>query len=143
VICLDEIWDEHAHAADLSAFRRLIADRHRGEAWISEGNFALATFDLRLRRADLIVWLQAPTLVCMWRAATRVLRLGEPHKPRDVWRVWRFILGFKRKNAPLIEAMRLKHGQDVPVVRVNTKREVAALMEQLSLVAARADIPSE
>jgi hypothetical protein len=44
---------------------------HAADAWLSDGNYALATFDIRLPRADLIVW---------YRAAASGLRLarGEP-----------------------------------------------------------------
>lgn len=131
VICLDQIWDEEAHVADLDAFRRLVAEAHSGEAWVSEGNFAQATFDISLPKADLIVWLEAPRWVCMWRAARRTLRSYEPHRPRGIRRVWRFILGFYRKNRPLIEALRLKHGPDLNVLTLRSKDGVERFINQL------------
>src|SRR5262249_53901526 len=43
-----------------------------GECWIFDGINA-ATFDLRIPRADMIVWLQRSRFLCLWRIARRVL----------------------------------------------------------------------
>jgi hypothetical protein len=59
---------------DLAAFRVAMAEAHAGPAWISDGNFSLASFDIRLPRAELIVWLERPRWLCLWRAAARPLR---------------------------------------------------------------------
>jgi adenylate kinase family enzyme len=67
VICLDEIWKQEQ---DVPKFRALILQAHTGERlssnqWISDGNFSVATFDIRLPRA-----------------IARVLKPGEPHRVR-------------------------------------------------------------
>ena len=120
VICLDAIWRPEWDKDDLSRFRRLMDQAHRADAWVSDGNFAQATFDLRLPRADLIVWLERPRLLCAWRAVMHVLGRGEGHRAADVVTVLRFIWGFDRVNRPLIEALRLAHGPGAPVVRLTS-----------------------
>jgi adenylate kinase family enzyme len=129
LICLDAIWQESWTAADVPAFRALLAELHAGEAWISDGNFAVATFDLRLPRADLLVWLAPPRWLCLLRASLRVLSPGEPHRPRHLPRVLRFIWNFDRVNRPKIEAERAAHGPDVPLLRLRSRREVEALLD--------------
>lgn len=128
-ICLDAIWP--TCGGDVPAFRALMAQAHTAEAWVSDGNFAQATFDLRLPRADLVIWLDPPKWLCAWRAVTRTLRPGEAHRPQDIGKVLRFIGDFDRVNRPRIEGLRLEHGADVPVVRLTSRAETEAFLAGL------------
>ena len=123
-ICLDDIWQPDWSDADVPRFRALIAETHAGDSWISDGNFAAATFDLRLPRAQLIVWLDRPRLGCAWRALTRVFRRGEAHRAGGLRKAIAFIWNFDRINRPRIEAARQQHGPDVPVLHLYTAREI-------------------
>lgn len=129
VICLDAIWQPTWGDDDVASFRNLVKQAHAGDAWISDGNFAVATFDIRLPRATLIVWMDRPRLSCAWRAIVRVFRPGEAHRIGGLPKVMRFIWGFDRINRPLIEAQRLAHGPDVPVVRLKNSREIAGFLD--------------
>jgi len=131
VICLDAIWRPE-WSKEVDRFREILVEAHAADAWISDGNFALATFDIRLPRADLIVWLDRPRLFSAWRAIARVFRPGEAHRPRDLGKVLRFIWGFDRINRPRIEAARLEHGAEVPVVRLRNDREIVAFMSDFA-----------
>ena len=125
VICLDAIWDPRWSERNVAMFRSLVTDAHARDGWISDGNFALATFDIRMPRAEVVVWLERPRLACAWRAATRVLRPGESHKLRNLPRVLAFIWNFDRLNRPIIEAARMTHGAKVPIVRLGSSREIS------------------
>ncbi len=105
-LCLDDIWQPSWTAADTPRFRELIADAHAGDAWISDGNYAAVSFDIRLPRADRIVWLDRPRLGCAWRAFARVFRAGEAHRVGGLAKVAAFIWNFNRVNRPRIEAAR-------------------------------------
>jgi len=131
VIDLDAVWASPAVGGDLVAFRAAIAEAHAAPAWVSDGNFALASFDIRLPPAQLIVWLESPRWLCLWRAATRVLAPGEFHRPGDLGKVAAFIWNFDRVNRPRIEAERLRYGPDVPVRRLTSDREAAAFLARL------------
>jgi adenylate kinase family enzyme len=128
MICLDAIWQPDWTKDDVPAFRTLMKDAHAGETWISDGNFALATFDIRLPRATLVIWLDRPKLSCAWRAITRVFQPGEPHRIGALAKVLRFVWNFDQINRPLIEAQRIAHGRDVQVVRLKNNREIAAFL---------------
>jgi adenylate kinase family enzyme len=132
VICLDAIWRPDWGPDEVERFRAIMAEAHAGEAWISDGNFALATFDTRLARADLVVWLDRPSLACAWRAIGRVFRPGEAHRLADLPKVLGFIRNFDRINRPRIEAARLEHGPGVPVVHLRNDREIGAFVAQVS-----------
>ncbi len=129
-VCLDAIWRPQWTNADLPAFRALMADAHAGEAWVSDGNFAQATFDLRLPRADLIIWLDRPRWLCAWRAMRRVFRPDEAHRPGDLIKVLRFIWGFERINRPRIEGLRRAIAPHIPVVSLRTDAQIADFLNR-------------
>ncbi len=93
-------------------------EAHSGDEWISDGNFSVATFDIRLPRATLILWIDESRLVCTWRAIGRALKGDDHHRIRGLARVLRFILKFDRVNRPRIEEQIARHGPDVPLRRL-------------------------
>jgi hypothetical protein len=129
VICLDEMRRRLPPDPDWSIFRSMLADAHAGDGWISDGNFAQVSFDIRLPRSELIIWLERPKLLCAWRACKRVLQRGEEHRLRELPKVLAFIWTFDRTNRPIIEAERLAHGSGVPVVRLASGHPNADLAE--------------
>jgi adenylate kinase family enzyme len=130
LIDLDALWRSDE---DHERFRTTLRRLHAADAWISDGNFSVATFDVRLPRADLIVWLDRPRIVCTWRAVKRVLEPGEPHhRLADLGKVLAFISRFDRVNRPLIEAERMKHGPGVPVVHLASDRAAGAFLADAS-----------
>jgi adenylate kinase family enzyme len=128
VICLDTIWQPQWGPDNVPAFRELMRVAHAGESWISDGNFAAATFDIRLPRADLIVWLDRPRFTCAVRAIARVLRPAEAHSIARLSKVLAFIWNFDRINRPKIEANRIAHGPNISVRRLTSDREAEAYL---------------
>jgi adenylate kinase family enzyme len=128
VIDLDAMWASPAVDGDVATFRAEVARAHAGPAWVSDGNFSQASFDLRLPQAELIVWLEHPRWLCLWRAATRVLGAGEFHRAGDLRKVLVFIWNFDRINRPKIEAERQRHGPNVPLRRLAGDRQTAAFL---------------
>ena len=128
VICLDAIWLAHWKEKDVPAFRTLVQEAHTGEEWISDGNFALATFDIRLPRATLEIWLERSRRYCARRAITRVFKRGEAHRISKLAKVLAFIWKFDRVNRPRIEATRVSYGPDVPVRRLSRSSEIATFL---------------
>jgi adenylate kinase family enzyme len=128
VICLDAIWQPHWDEKDVPVFRAVIEKAHAGDEWISDGNFALATFDIRLPRATLVIWIETSKLSCVWRAIKRVFKSGEAHRIGKLGEVLAFIWRFDQINRPRIEAARVFYGPDVPVQRLSGSREIAAFL---------------
>lgn len=131
VICLDELWQPHRDAKNIPAFRDLVEQAHAGNSWISDGNFAQVTFDLRLPRATLIIWLELSRLFCICRSLTRVARRGEPHPIGELPQVISFIWNFNRVSRPRIEGLRKLHGPDVPTQRLTGKGPVEAFLSSV------------
>ena len=128
VICLDALWQPRLEEKDLAAFRELIKQAHAGDEWISDGNFAQATFDIRLPRGTLVIWLECSKLSCAGRAITRVFKRSEDHRVGTLFDVLAFIWNFDRVNRPRIEALRVSQGPGVPVRRLTGSRDVAAFL---------------
>src|SRR3984957_14216511 len=128
VICLDSIWQPHWTEKDVPAFRSLVKKAHAGDEWISDGNFALATFDIRLPRATVVIWLERPRLSCVWSAITRVFKRHEVHRMAKLAEVLAFIWNFDHVNRPRIEATILSYGPQVPIVRLGSRREIAGFL---------------
>jgi adenylate kinase family enzyme len=101
---------------------------HADDVWISDGNFADLTFDIRLPRATLIVWLERPRFLCVWRAFKRVFQNGEAHKMAQLAEVLAFIWRFDRNNRPKIEHNRRLYGSQVPIIRLRNDAEIEAFL---------------
>jgi adenylate kinase family enzyme len=124
--------------ASLADFRDRVTEAHRGEAWISEGNFASWTFDIRLPRAETLIVLARPRWLCLWRVFRRAalergnrpdLPLGCPEQiDRDLLE---YIWNFGKIGGPEIEAARFVHGPSVQVLRLSRNREVSAFLSSL------------
>jgi hypothetical protein len=113
---------------DVPAFRSLVKKAHAGDEWISDGNFAVSTFDIRLPRASLVIWLESSRLSCAWSAITRVFKRHEVHRIGKLAEVLAFIWNFDQVNRPRIEAPRLSYGLHVPILRLSRRREIAGFL---------------
>ena len=117
------------------AFRQRVANATDGLAWICEGNYHHQTFDLRLPKADLVIWMDTPRLTCARRVALRALRQGPradlpdgcaEKLDRDFFAFLGYVWRFDRVYRPAIEALRHVHGPDVPVIRLRDRRQADA-----------------
>ena len=135
VICLDAVWQAHWKEKDVPLFRALITEAHAADEWISDGNFALASFDIRLPRATLVIWLDRSRAACAWRSFIRTFKRDESHRLARLPDVLAFIWNFERVYRPRIEAARLRYGPEVPVRRLKNDRDIAAFLS--SYVGAR------
>ena len=103
-----------------------------GDAWITEGNYR-ETFGLRLPRADAVIILERSRWLRLWRVLRRgiLARSTRPDPPAGCpehvnWGLLKFIWRFDKATWPRIDAARIQHGQNVPVIRLRTKREIAS-----------------
>ncbi len=121
------------------AFRARIAEAVAGERWISEGNFIRLTADLKLPRADAVVWIEQPRWRRMWRAVRRGWRDRERDRPdlapgcRDHVdaTLLRDVLKFDREYRPMIEDALARHAPAALVIRLRGDRAVRAFLDTL------------
>lgn len=142
VVHLDRLfWQPGWVEPDAEQFRQRVRDAVATDAWVCEGNYARRTFDLRLPRADLVIWLDTPRRTCLWRVLVRSL-LNRPRPDmapgctekldREFLTFLKFVWQFDRGYRPGIEAVRMAVNAQVPTVHLRGVREVAAFVAQLA-----------
>ena len=138
VIHLDVLyWQPAWTPTDEATFRGKVAAALAAPRWICDGNFG-GSWDLRMPRADTIVWLDMPRLVCLaraiWRAATYRdgARPDMPEGCREKFDLdfYRFIWSYDRKVKPRLQAALTTHGAHARLIRLRSDREVAAFLAQ-------------
>lgn len=145
VVHLDRLfWEPGWVEPDPQQFRLRVADAVASDAWVCEGNYARRTFDLRLPRAQLIIWLDTPRLTCFLRVIVRSL-LNRPRPDLAVGcsekldkaflTFLKFVWTFDHAYRPGVEAVREATGPQVPVIHLRTNRQIAAFVQGLTLTA--------
>ena len=110
------------------------------ERWIIESVNA-STLDLRLPRADLLIWLERGRLGCLWRVARRVaasygrvrpdMAPGCPEQLRDR-EFLTYIWTFETRIAPRIEAALDRHDMRARTVRLASDRAAHEWLARLT-----------
>lgn len=136
VVHLDVLfWKPGWVESSYDEFRPKVAAAVAEDRWIVDGNFS-RTFDLRLPRADTVVWVDQPRRVCLWRAFRRTLTLfgetradlapGCPEKIDPAF--YRFIWNFKRTHDAMIEEALARDAAHARVFRLRSDREIASFL---------------
>lgn len=96
------------------------------EQWIMDGNFS-STWDIRLPRTELVIYLQYPLWLMLWRATKRMLQLNGQVRPdmapgcpeRFNWAFYHFMIGCwaKRKRHHIARLMQVTDTTEVVVFR--------------------------
>jgi adenylate kinase family enzyme len=95
---------------DNEVFRAKVREAIAGDAWICEGNFVGRTFDLRLPRADAVIFIDQPRWLCLvrilWRWLTNFGRtradLAEGCPETFDWPFFLWTWNFRRQSQPRI-----------------------------------------
>lgn len=106
------------------------------ERWVMDGT-SPSTFDIRLPRTDLVVWLRIPRRLALMGIAGRVysnygsvrfdMADGCPEQLPD-GEFLSYIWTFEKKVAPRIIAGLDRHGPSVPVVVLHSRKSAEALL---------------
>jgi adenylate kinase family enzyme len=112
-----------------------------GEEWIVDGNYH-ATLDLRLERADTVVFLDTPWWICAERALARGVRRRPAgfelpvgcdesawRRLRDeswlAWRIWRVRRSERERELAILS----QHGKHVPLHVLRSRRAVRGFLD--------------
>jgi adenylate kinase family enzyme len=139
IIHLDtEFWQPGWKVTPPEHWRAKVASLVAREAWIMDGNYG-GTLDLRLPRADAVLWFDFPRLVCLGRAIKRVLTThgrvrndlapGCPEK-FDL-EFLRYIWDFNAKSRPQIVAQLERHGCHLDPVVFHRDGDAARFLDRL------------
>jgi adenylate kinase family enzyme len=112
-------WTPTPHAE----WRDRVATLAAAPEWVMDGNYS-GTFDLRMPRADTLIWLDFARTVCLRRVLTRVIRdhgRSRPDLPDGcpeqfdlefLWYVWTF----NAKHRPLLRPALEQYGAHLDVI---------------------------
>ncbi len=103
--------------------------------WVMDGNYS-TTYDIRMPRADSLIWLDHPRATCMRRILLRILKgygrtrpdLPDGCPEKFDWEFIRFVWNFPVKNRPHITEGIERFGRHLRVVRLGHVREVTAFL---------------
>jgi adenylate kinase family enzyme len=144
VVHLDELnWNPGWEVVPPQELRVRLQEAISGDAWVTDGNYALLTFDLRLPRADVVIWVERPVTGCIFRVVRRAigscfgkdehLAAGCPERfDRRFWERLRFIWSFDRINRPRIQEALTAYGPAVPVITLRGDSRIAEFLESIS-----------
>ena len=116
-------------------WREIVGAAAAKPEWIMDGNYA-GTFDLRVPRADTVVWLDFSRRICLWRVVKRTARnLGNnreglpPGCPERLnWEFLRYIWTFNAEHRPRVVATLDRFGAGSRVIRLDNDRSVDAFL---------------
>ena len=137
VVHLDaHYWKPGWTATPSPAWRALQIELLSGESWIADGNYG-STLDIRFQRADTVIVLAPPRLVCVAGALRRSLgRHGEavqaPGCPERVdVEFLRWIWRYPTASRPRLDAALDRHGARLRVVELRSRRQAALFVAGL------------
>jgi adenylate kinase family enzyme len=128
-------WDPGWSYRDSAQAREAVRALSETPAWVMDGNFA-ETFDLRMPRAETLVWLDYPRLTCVRRILTRTAKdygkqmpdLAEGCPETFDLGVLRFAWRFPAESRPQILDALARYGSHLTVFTLRNDRDVIAFM---------------
>jgi adenylate kinase family enzyme len=140
VIHLDrEYWQPGWVAPEPAAWRARVEGLAARDAWVMDGNYS-GTFDIRVPRAEAIVWLDLPRRIYFPRAVWRLLKgygqvrddIGPGCPERFDWDflanwVWTYPTRSRPRTLELLASLKGR----LPIVVLKNPREVRAFVEGL------------
>jgi adenylate kinase family enzyme len=118
-------------------WRAIVAGLAAEPAWVMDGNYS-GTFDLRMPRADTVVWLDYPRTTCLRRVVLRVLRdygrtradLPDGCPEKFDAKFLRFVWDFPVKSRPRIVDGLTRFGAHLRVFQLTHDRDAAPLLRE-------------
>jgi adenylate kinase family enzyme len=132
VIHLDShFWRPGWQIPDPQAWRQQLTALVASSAWVMDGNY-INTFDIRMPRADTLIWLDQPRGVCMRRVLMRTVMgygrtrpdLAEGCPDRFDIAFLRYVWSFPVKQRPRIVASIAQFGGHLRVIRLACDRKI-------------------
>lgn len=120
--------------------REIIADMVQRSRWVMDGSGA-SSFDIRLPRTDLVLWVRVPRRVALLGLLKRVSRFygsvrpamadgcPEPLPDREFLS---YIWNFEKKYSPIFIKQIDRYGPNVPVAVLHSHREMDRLLQLAS-----------
>ena len=133
LIHLDKLnWIDDKETVSEEIFLERLNKAVAGKSWIIDGNYG-SSMELRLKRAELVIWLQVPRLICLYRIVKRLLlslmQENLSGNPRRIdWDFVRFVWNFPKSYQRTEEL--LKDFPNVSLLRVREWSEIQTFLRE-------------
>ncbi len=120
------------------AWRKCVSELVRQEQWIIDGSFA-STLDIRLPRADTVIFLDFPRYRCMYRIFKRAITrygqvrfdMGEDCPEKFDWEFTKWVWHYRRDQYPLIHARLQQHFAGGNLITPKSPGQAQAFLQQV------------
>ena len=131
-----EFWQPGWKVTPRDQWRAKVVTLAARDAWVMDGNYD-SSLDLRLPRADTVVWFDYPRRVAiprvLWRVAKTYGRVREdlaPGCPEKIdWEFLRYVWEFPLKERPRVVAMLAEHGRHLTPVVFGRDRDARRFLD--------------
>lgn len=140
IVHLDQqFWQPGWTKPDIDSWRTKVSNMAKEDSWVMDGNFG-STFDIRLPRADLIIFLDFNPLYCLYKVFRRRLKNRGKIRPDMApgcaeqvdWEFIKWILSYNHSSkVSLLSAFEKFHCTN-KLITVQTRKDVGKLLENLS-----------
>jgi adenylate kinase family enzyme len=140
IIHLDQYyWKPHWEETPIDEWNEKVRELAMEDSWIIDGNYT-SSMDVRIERADLIIYLHQSTFILLYRVTKRIVfnyqkkrsDMAEGCKERFNYEFYQFVATFNKVRRPEI-MKKLKNVKGVKQVRIlKNKREINHLLESLT-----------
>lgn len=132
----DVLWLPGWQMRDKPEQRRRIEDIIARNRWILDGTNP-STFDIRMPRSDIVIWVRMPRRVNIWGILSRWMKYFGRTRPEMApgcpekmdWEFFRFVWTFEEKFAPRVVEALEKHAGDTPVLILKSRGEMRHLLD--------------
>jgi adenylate kinase family enzyme len=119
-------------------WRAVVAELAAAPEWIMDGNYS-STFDLRMPRADTVIWLDFSRVICMRRVLWRTFKgygRTRPDLPEDCrehfdLKFFRYVWNFHARNRPHVVEGLKTYGAGLRVFQLTSDREAENFLSQV------------
>lgn len=128
-------WTETPQTEWLEIVRKII----KNKKWIMDGNFS-SSFDIRIPTADLIVFLDFPRWICMWRIFQRVLQnhgkvrydMGNECPEKWDWEFVKYVWKFKQNIRPENLTKLKQHAASKKIITLRKPKEAQEFLDDFA-----------
>lgn len=141
-------WEANWTNPPIDVFRSRVTEALQGPAWVTDGNYSKVR-DIIWKRADTVVWLDYPFLICFWRLMHRSLRrvvyqeeLWNNNREtlrgmlfmKDAIIPWLFKT-YPRRRREYPQLLALPENAHLRLIRLRTPRQADAWLASLAAIA--------
>jgi adenylate kinase family enzyme len=117
---------------------KIVTELTDRDSWILDGNFS-GTLDVRMRKADTVIFLDMSRWLCLWRIITRVMRYRDGTRPdmaedcreRFNFEFISWVWNYPRRSKPKVVKLLAQHAEGKKIVWLRSKAEVEKFLTDL------------